>query len=274
MPPPPGWGFLLGKALHTAGTLLDFHLGSWQQVSPQAAAAASQVAREGDTAYSPDSTFILLALLSILQGHLMRFIQLLPDGSLAGTTQQQLTELALKVSAAVEAVKHSLSDNQEIKLLLAMQELMMGVPAAEETVSHIGTASCNDDDSELPLEQLSLLLSSSQPQLAGSLISLGSALCAAMPTKAACNYPNCCNCEQPSEALLVGGKGKTCSGCRVARYCCVEHQHQHWRLHRAACRALAEGAAAAAAAASAGHAEGSSQSKKKKKKKSSKGLAA
>jgi len=249
---PPGWGFLLGKALHTAGTLLDLHINAWQQGPPAAASAG-----EGDTASSSDSTFMLIALLSILQDPLMCFTQLLPDASMSGSTQQQLTELARVVAEALTAVKQSLTDSQEIKLLSSMEELMMGRGGvAADTLSDLGTASSEDD--ELPVEQLSLLLSSSKPQLGASLISLGNALCAAMPTKAACNYPGCFDWEQPSEALLVGGKGKTCSKCRVARYCCVEH--------RAACRALAEAAAAtAAAAASAGPVEGSNQSKKKKK---------
>lgn len=167
------------------------------------------------------------------------------------------------MAEAVTAVKQSLTASQAIRLLSSMQDLMVdrgGLPA--DTVSDLGTPGSKDD--ELPVEQLSLLLFLSEPQLAGSLISLGNALCAAMPTKAACNYPGCFNWQQPSEALLVGGKGKTCSKCRVARYCCVEHQHLHWQQHRAACRALAE-AAAAAVAASTSPVEASSQRKKKKK---------
>jgi len=284
---PPGWGFMVGKALHTAGTLLDLHLNSWQPALLEMAPAAAS-AGEGDAACSSDQSchdsFRLLAALSITHECLMLFVQLLPDASLAGSTEQRLTELALTVSEAVTAVQQMLPASQAgtaEQLRSTAQILLMqdggGVPADEmnmcnysDTVSDLVTASSEGD--ELPTEQLSLVLSSSPVglQLSGSLISLGNALCAAMPTKAACNYPSCNNWEQPSEAQLVGGKGKTCSGCRVARYCCVEHQHLHWRQHKAACRALAE--AAAAAAASVGPAEGSSKSKKKKK--SSKALPA
>lgn len=77
-----------------------------------------------------------------------------------------------------------------------------------------------------------------------------------MPTKSACNYPACTNCAKLSEPQLVGGKGSTCGGCRTARYCCVEHQHAHWKQHKTACKALAGTAGTSSSS--------SSQNKKKK----------
>ena len=94
-------------------------------------------------------------------------------------------------------------------------------------------------------------------QLSAALIGLGSTLCAALPTKTACNYPACTDCDKPSEQQLVAGRGSTCSGCRAARYCCVEHQHQHWKQHKAACKAIC-----VATGAAAGNSKGSSKKKK------------
>jgi hypothetical protein len=61
-------------------------------------------------------------------------------------------------------------------------------------------------------------------QLVEALVDMGGALCAALPTKHACNNPACAGCDKTSEQQLVSGKGSVCSACRVARYCSVEHQ--------------------------------------------------
>lgn len=77
---------------------------------------------------------------------------------------------------------------------------------------------------------------------------LGQSLCAfAVP--AVCNNPLCGNVCGPSEAALVGGRSCLCGGCRVARYCSrVPCQRQHWKHHKAVCKALAAAAGAAAEA--------------------------
>jgi hypothetical protein len=85
---------------------------------------------------------------------------------------------------------------------------------------------------------------------------MGGVLCAAPPTRHACNDPACACCDKASEQQLVSDKGRAC---RMARYCCMEHQHRHWRAHKSACRALA--AAAAAAAVSGGQASSSSKTR-------------
>jgi hypothetical protein len=61
-------------------------------------------------------------------------------------------------------------------------------------------------------------------QLPQALMDVGSLLCAALPSRSCCNEPSCCCLDKPSELQLVGGKGTKCSGCGVARYCCVAHQ--------------------------------------------------
>ena len=32
-----------------------------------------------------------------------------------------------------------------------------------------------------------------------------------------------------------GGKLKVCSQCNKTKYCCVEHQKQHWKIHKQYC---------------------------------------
>jgi hypothetical protein len=56
---------------------------------------------------------------------------------------------------------------------------------------------------------------------------------------------------QDGDVAGAAGYGNTsvpCSGCRVARVCCVEHHHRSWAVHKGACKALAAAAAAAAGA--------------------------
>jgi len=45
----------------------------------------------------------------------------------------------------------------------------------------------------------------------------------------------CLQCGTTDSRIL-----KKCKGCRTAYYCSLSCMRQHWRLHRAACRALAQ----------------------------------
>jgi hypothetical protein len=63
--------------------------------------------------------------------------------------------------------------------------------------------------------------------LADSLISFGSLLCAALPTRFCCNEPSCCCLDKPSELQLAVGKGSKCSACGTARYCGAVDQGKH-----------------------------------------------
>lgn len=66
--------------------------------------------------------------------------------------------------------------------------------------------------------------------------------------------PKCGNCEGESEEM------KTCSRCKLARYCSQECQREHWAAHKVVCQKppeafrapnVADSAAAAAAGAAA-----------------------
>lgn len=40
----------------------------------------------------------------------------------------------------------------------------------------------------------------------------------------------CAECKQPADLK--------CSGCRLVSYCGKEHQKQHWKEHKTACRPI------------------------------------
>jgi hypothetical protein len=63
----------------------------------------------------------------------------------------------------------------------------------------------------------------------------GAAAASQVPVKVCCNRPGCWNMQQLSEAVLVGGKGNICSGCKVARYCGKECQVGAASLSSALC---------------------------------------
>jgi hypothetical protein len=83
--------------------------------------------------------------------------------------------------------------------------------------------------------------------LADSLISFGSLLCAALPTRFCCNEPSCCCLERPTELQLAAGKGSKCSACGTARYCGAADQRKHWKQHKQVCKAVSAAAEAAPA---------------------------
>ena len=61
-----------------------------------------------------------------------------------------------------------------------------------------------------------------------------------------CAHPACTTVDGPSEASMRRGKTKTCSGCRLVRYCGAACQKADWRAHRVACREVAARRRAAA----------------------------
>ncbi|KAG2429611.1 hypothetical protein HXX76_010844 [Chlamydomonas incerta] len=86
----------------------------------------------------------------------------------------------------------------------------------------------------------------------------GGAASAAAPAAARCANPACSSLEGAS-ALVLAGRGKTCSRCREARYCCGVCQLQHWREggHARSCAGVVA-AAAGGGSGSAGRAAGDS----------------
>lgn len=81
--------------------------------------------------------------------------------------------------------------------------------------------------------------------LADSLISFGSLLCAALPTRFCCNERSCCCLERPTELQLAAGKGSKCSALGTARYCGAADKRKHWKQHKQVCKAVAAAAEAA-----------------------------
>lgn len=52
----------------------------------------------------------------------------------------------------------------------------------------------------------------------------------------------CSNTRCSTSRPFGAGKtpGKLCSGCKTARYCCVECQKKEWKEHKVVCKSLAE----------------------------------
>jgi hypothetical protein len=70
-----------------------------------------------------------------------------------------------------------------------------------------------------------------------------------LPIDCACNNPYCSNMSKLSEQQLVMGSKRMCAGCRTTCYCSKECRTQHWKQHKAACKAVVAAQQATAAAA-------------------------
>ena len=105
----------------------------------------------------------------------------------------------------------------------AAQSLVAGVPEAQaeatrlhELATHFAPGPNSqtlrpDPRNPAPPELLGLLLMQERP----------------------CYNPRCRNLAGASEAQL---KGKLCTGCRVARFCCMDCSKAVWREHKTACK--------------------------------------
>ena len=71
-----------------------------------------------------------------------------------------------------------------------------------------------------------------------------------------CCNPRCCNLAGASESQL---KGKLCTGCRTARFCCMACSKAAWKEHKVACKHMQRQLAEAAAAGEEGQGEGGAQ---------------
>lgn len=61
--------------------------------------------------------------------------------------------------------------------------------------------------------------------------------------QAPCCNPRCCNLSGASETRL---RGKLCTGCRMARFCCMECSKAAWAEHKVACKHMQQQLAAQA----------------------------
>jgi hypothetical protein len=233
-----GFGHVMGKVLYTAGAVLSAALPADASSSPEEAMAAAAALPWGTKQQSRGGTTLLTSLRKL------SCEQVLPAGC-AGWTQQQLQECFSTLESALAAVLSVCA-----RLAEQAPEAEAALAAAEAAGDTQGAKAASGPNMVVSNAQLQLLLATHAEgrRLADAFTSLGSALCAALPTKFACNHPACASCDQLSEQQLVGGKGSVCSGCRVARFCCVEHHHRRWKAHKGACRALAAAAGAGAGA--------------------------
>jgi len=244
------WLLLCGRCLFTAGIVLQAAQHIWQHPAVSAAqleatagpAVAASLLQSSMRPTCPAMTLPELQRSLELVVQLLRRManQTVPAGdSVRGRQQSQVVLCVGPVSEGVIA---------------AGEQLLRVVSAAVIHVNHLkaetAAAGGQADGTGSSAGQLwhSVLCSEQGQQLPEGLKHFGRLLSAALPSRCCCNEPSCCCLDQVSELQLASGKGSKCSGCGVARYCGVADQKQHWKLHKAVCRALAGHAPAASAA--------------------------
>ena len=123
----------------------------------------------------------------------------------------------------------------------AAEALGATIPGAEEAVAHVRQAAA--DAAPGPSSRIVRPDPSAPPELV-ELLGL---------SERACYNPRCCNLASASEAQL---KGKLCTGCRVARFCCMDCSKAVWKEHKADCKFMQRMRREQAAADAAGEGEG------------------
>ena len=236
------WLVLLGRVLYTAGAAL------------QAAAAGAEPHPDASNTAAVGmlpTPATAISLLTEFQGYALLACAYIQSGCVVVDSRSE--QQVAPCSAAVGSV------------LMSQQTLDVLLDAAAQHAKQLEEAACagspaggatskgltmerqqqNENTSSMGIWQ-QVLGSKNGRQLPQALMDVGSLLCDAPPTKFGCNEPSCCCFDKPSELQLAVGKGTKCSGCGVARYCCVAHQRLHWKQHKPACRAIAAAARKAA----------------------------
>ena len=230
------WLVLLGRVLHTAGVALQA-VAAGEEPAPNASNTPS-----GGITTDPTSARTLLTQFQQHAACACAFIE-------SGRAGSRSVHVMLPCDAAARS---ALRVQQALDVLLSAaaqhaQQLEEAAGAGSSAGGVDGMGVIGDGQQQSSNSNMGIwrrVLGSEQGrQLPKALMDVGSLLCAALPSKFCCNEPSCCCLDKPSELQIVGGKGTKCSGCGVARYCCVAHQRLHWKQHKPACRAIAAAAA-------------------------------
>ena len=234
------WLLLFGRILYTSGAAL------------QAVAAAtpdtSMVFTVGLLPVPTSASFLLSGMATAVQECAeMLCFYMAPDtaASVTGRSGVQATLHAPAVVTRVGQAYPGLLASLDAAAQHAQQlEEAAGTNGSAGDVSSTPTPEGQQEDTSDRGIWQQVLGNEQGRQLPQALMDVGSLLCAALPSRSCCNEPSCCIFNKPSELQLAGGKGTKCSGCGVARYCCVAHQRLHWKQHKPACKAIAAAAAA------------------------------
>lgn len=209
----------------------------------QCAAATSAAGLGVRLSGAPQSCYQVIIMSLVYHHH-----QILPDhaaaAQLASVKQQKQLKVVLH-AAAVEAVVQKAYESLVDALIATASTLGLHNSSAAGATEAETTAWNNEEgfkpvnSSEMNTEQWQeFLVTDSGRQLVSSLLSFGSLLCSALPSRYCCNDPSCCCLDKPTELQLAAGKASQCGGCGAARYCGAEDQHKHWEQHKVACKAL------------------------------------
>jgi hypothetical protein len=254
------WLLLAGRALYTTGVTLQaaLLLGDSSSSSGTTSGTPGQrqqvFAPEQQQQQAPDSTASLPQLwVPFLKESILllgRTVQDLaaPDGTAVQGSKQLRVVLGSPVLEA-HAQLASACAAAAGSVCTAQPEVLADEPAAEAGVG-VGHVSCGAASHKQPADVAAwqqLRSTGAGKALAESLLSFGSLLCAALPTRFCCNEPSCCCLDKPSELHLAVGKSSKCSACGTARYCVAVDQSKHWKQHKPVCKAVAAAAKATAA---------------------------